>query len=145
MRGSLTTTRVALRELRPQPRAQLGAHRRVVRTAAVVLARGRARVVDGDAARAHQAPVEVDDPVRLAEAARVGVVGVDLRLGDVEAELAEHAREQARAAAAHADDEDQALRRCALIGRPAPSRRRPHALAEPHAPDHALGGAAVLE
>jgi hypothetical protein len=41
--------------------------------------------------------VEVDDPLRLAEALGVGRVGLDLRLRDVEAGLAEDGREQARA------------------------------------------------
>ena len=55
------------------------------------------------------ARVEVDHPARLAEPARVGVVGLHLGLRDREAELAEDPRQQAGAAAADTDDEDEVL------------------------------------
>ena len=51
--------------------------------------------------------MEVDDPARLAEPARVRVVGVHLRLGDVQPELAEDPGEEARAAPADPDHEEQ--------------------------------------
>ena len=92
VRGSLTDDGAVLLELPAQPRASspwtaasLGRRRRD-------LPGGRPRVVDRHAARLEQPGVEVDDPARLAEPARVGLVGVDLGLRDVEAELAEDAR-----------------------------------------------------
>ena len=57
----------------------------------------------------------VDQPARLAEAAGVGAVGADLRLGDVDAEPSGESGEQAGAAAAGAGD-DQHLPAAGLRG-----------------------------
>src|SRR5919108_2033928 len=53
--------------------------------------------------------MELDDPARLPEAARICVIGMNLRLRDVQPAPTEDAGEQAGSAAAYADDEDQAL------------------------------------
>ena len=51
--------------------------------------------------------VELDDPLRLREAARISLVGGYLRLGDVEAQPLQDSGEEARAAATRSGDEHE--------------------------------------
>ena len=109
VRGSLTTTASPWR-------SSPASHSRAVATALSETSHVRSHAAGREsltvhAAAAQQLRVEVDHPARLAEAARVGVVGLHLGLRDVEAELAEDAGEQAGAAAADADDEHEAAAR----------------------------------
>jgi hypothetical protein len=71
----------------------------------------RPRVEAAHATLPHQPLVEVHDPARLAEAARIGPVRPHLGLGNVKAEPCEDACEQARAAPADPEDDEQSARR----------------------------------
>ena len=70
----------AVAQLAAQPVAELVAHGRAGAGVVGPLPGRGPRVVDRHAPAAHQLVVEVDDPARLAEPARVRVVGLDLGL-----------------------------------------------------------------
>ena len=95
-----------LAEVRLEPLADPDACGLAAADPAGVVPRARTRVADLDERLGEPLVVDVDDPLRLAEAARVGVVRLDLGQRHVHAEPGDDAGERAGAAAAGAGDEE---------------------------------------
>ena len=104
-------------ELRLEPVGQPCPQRAPRRQLAGLEPRTRPGVTDLNVAAAEQLVVQVDDPLRFAEALGVGLVGLHLGLGHVHAQGLEGAGHGAGAAAAGADDKhDPPLQRGAVLG-----------------------------